>query len=386
MMRALSPNFRLSARYAAFYGGVFLAIGFLMPFWPVWLKSRGLGPGEIGVMLAIGAWIRVLTDPLVAGFVDRSGRGKSALVLFSALSALGFAAFIPAQGFWQIAAVTLVVSIFFRALVPLGESQTMAAVQREGLDYGRIRLWGSVTFIAGALGGGHLLTSRHPDMLVYLVVGAVAITFLTTLTLPAQVGQSPRASPGGLVDLMRQRRFLLFLAAVALNAASHAVLFGFSALHWKAAGMSEILIGLLWSLAVVAEIVLFAFSGRAVKRVGPTGLLLIGALCGVVRWIILAQTTALPGLVVAQLLHAATFGAAHLGSMHFISHNAPAGLKATVQAVYASCNGLAMGLTMLAAGAMYGAWQGNAFYVMAALSVAAVMAALALRRSAPDTE
>ncbi len=100
------------------------------------------------------------------------------------------------------------------------------------------------------------------------------------------------------------------------------------------------------------------------------------------RWIILAETTALPGLIVAQLLHAATFGATYLATMHFIAARAPDGLKASAQGTYASVSGVVMGIAMLSAGAMYGALGGDAFYAMSLVCVLALLLGLAARRAA----
>ena len=94
-------------RYAAFYGGFFLTAGILLPFWPLWLENRGLGAVQIGIILALGPWVRVVTNPLVAQIADRSGRAKTVLAIFAGLSMLAFAGFIPAHGFWWIGAVSL---------------------------------------------------------------------------------------------------------------------------------------------------------------------------------------------------------------------------------------------------------------------------------------
>ena len=151
--RLTENSFRTAARFAAFYGAVFLVLGVMLPFWPVWLKSRGLDAGQIGLVLAIGPWMRVIADPLITRGVDRTGKGKSALVLFSAISVAAFAGFFIADSFWPIVLVTLIYAPIYHVLIPLGDSQTMVAVVRDKLDYGRIRLWGSATFIAGTFGG-----------------------------------------------------------------------------------------------------------------------------------------------------------------------------------------------------------------------------------------
>ncbi len=364
--------FRIAAPFAVFYGAVFFMFGIMLPFWPVWLESRGLGPSEIGIVLALGAWMRVVTDPLITRGVDRSGRGKQAIVVFATFGVLAFAGFFVADSFWPIVLVTLVYAPIFHVLVPLGEAQTMAAVLRYKLDYGRIRLWGSATFIVGALGAGWLLSDQEIGVLVPAGFAILLLVLLSTFFLREQNVASRDVQPGRFLDLLRDRAFLAFAIAASAVQASHAVLYGFSAIHWGAAGLSETLIGFLWAGSVVAEILLFSVSGAVVRKCGPFGLLAIGAGAGFVRWIILAETTALPGLIVAQALHAASFGATYLATMHFIAARAPDGLKASAQGAYASVSGIMMGIMMLSAGSLYAALNANAFYAMAVVCIFAL--------------
>jgi PPP family 3-phenylpropionic acid transporter len=367
-----------SARYAGMYGGIFLIIGVMLPFWPLWLQSRGLDATEIGIVFAIGAWVRVLTDPFVTHAADRSGNGRRMLIVCAALCLLGFAGFIPAWGFWPIAAATFFQSTFLRALIPLSESQTMAAVLAEKLDYGRIRLWGSITFILGALGTGPLLQHGDPDTVLWLVLGAAGLTLVAATLLPDRRGKPLEGGLAEVMPVLRDRPLLAFLLAASLIQASHAVLYGFGTLHWKAAGHGETLIGWLWAGSVVVEIVLFAVSRPIIERVGSMRLLVLAAAAGVARWLLFAWSTALPALVVGQALHAATFAAAHLAAVHFIARNAPPGLSATTQGLYAAISGTVMGLAMFLSGGLYARLGGNAFVPMAAMCAASACVSLAL--------
>lgn len=374
----MNPRRVTAVRYAGVYGGIFLIIGIMLPFWPLWLQSRGLDATEIGIVFAIGAWVRVLTDPFVTHAADRTGNGRMMLILCAGLCVLGFAGFIPAWGFWAVAAVTFFQSTFLRALIPLSESQTMAAVLADRLDYGRIRLWGSITFILGALGAGRLLDAGNPDVILWLVLGAAGLTFAATLLLPDRRGEPLKGGLAQVLPVLRNRILLLFLLAASLVQASHAVLYGFGTLHWAAAGHSESLIGWLWAGSVVVEIVLFAVGGPVVASLGSLRLLSLAALAGVARWLLFAWSAALPALVVGQVLHAATFAAAHLATMHFIARNAPPGLSATSQGVYAAIAGTVMGLMMFVSGGLYERLGGMAFVPMAALCVASACVSLAL--------
>jgi PPP family 3-phenylpropionic acid transporter len=368
--------------FASFYGAFFLALGIYLPFWPMFLEDRGLAGAEIGLVLALGTWVKTAVNPVIGQIADRTGhrrRTMGALALFALLAA---ASFQLVHGFWAVLAIHLLLFPSFHSIIPLGESQAMAAVRAHSLDYGRLRLWGSITFILAVLGIGEVLSSHSPDSILWGIMVALALLWLTTLLLPRAERRTERHAPAPLTALLAHRRFLLFLATGALLQASHAVYYAFSAVHWKSVGISPATVGWLWSEGVVAEILLFAAGGAVLARTGPVGLLLLAAAGGLLRWSTLAVTTDIGVLAAAQILHGLTFGAAHLGAMHFIARTAPSGLQSTAQGLYSAVSGgIAMGLAMLAAGALYDSVGGLAFYAMAAMSAVAGVLALVLRRA-----
>ncbi|RMD62125.1 MAG: 3-phenylpropionate MFS transporter [Alphaproteobacteria bacterium] len=367
------------ARYALFYGALFLTLGIYVPFWPLWLTGRELSPEQIGLVLALTAWLRVPGNPLLALIADRRGSTRGVLLVLAVAGFTGFFAFTLVRGVWPILTISLIAATALHALVPLAESQTMVAARRGGLDYGRVRLWGSLAFIAGTVGAGRLLSGRDPELVLILVLGALATIVIAAAVLPDVRRPTHPHLFRGLGMLLSQRRFVLFFGAATLLQSSHAVYYAFSAVYWSAAGHSEVVIGGLWAEGVVAEIALFAFGTPLLARTGPVGLMILAGAAGLVRWSVLGTTTWLPALALAQILHAATFAAAHLGAMHFIARHAPPGVSATVQAVYAAlAGGLATGFFFLVGGSLYQALAGGAFYVMSATSAAGLILALAL--------
>jgi PPP family 3-phenylpropionic acid transporter len=285
------------------------------------------------------------------------------------------------HGFWPVLIVTLLAFLPFNGLIPVGDSLAMMVVMRERLDYGRVRLWGSLAFIASATLVGHALDRWPPTILPWLVFGVLTLTALSCATLPdariPQTGQRPIP----VRPLLVSGSFLLFLAAAALNQAAHTVYYGFATLHWKAAGLSDPLIGLLWSEGVIAEIVLFALGHRVLAGIGPLGLLLAAGLAGMLRWSVLGSTTDPAMIALVQGLHAATFACAHLGAMHFIQRAVPPSLSVRAQGIYAAIAvGLAPGLMMMLAGPLYERLHGHAFWVMGGLSGLAALAAWGVGR------
>ncbi len=388
----MSPQ-ALSARYAFYYVAVFLSVGAYLPFWPLWLESRGLTAGEIGLLLALAAWMKVVVNPGLAHISDRAGWGKGSIVLLAAVSLCAFAAFASVSGFVWVLVVQLVVAASFPLLIPLGESQTMVAVYRYSLDYGRIRLWGSLAFIGGSIAAGWMIGALSVDWVLWLILTALVLTFLAALALPGRGASTAKAeareelSLRRLFRLLGQPGFLAFLVAAALIQASHAAYYGFSSLHWRANGIGETAIALLWTEGVVAEILFFAVSHRLTRRFSPAVLLVTAGLLGLLRWSVLGLSTDLVLLAAVQPLHAATFAVTHLAAMHYITRATPAALSASMQSLYSALSGgLAMGGAMLLAGRLYEFDPGFAFYAMAGIALVAVVLAVAsglLRRPRP---
>ena len=165
---------------------------------------------------------------------------------------------------------------------------------------------------------------------------------------------------------------------------SHAVLYGFGTLHWRASGIDELRVGMLWSVGVVAEIVVFILADRTLARLHPRTLLWIAAGGGILRWTLTAFVTAVPALIGIQLLHGATFACAHLGVLRTLARIIPAGRMATAVArVAAVGGGLAMGIGALVSGVAYEHLGGLAFLLAAGTSAAALVGILIFRARAP---
>src|SRR5205085_2951508 len=176
----LGPAAPISTRLGAFYAASFLVVGIQTPFWPVWLAGRGLDAPEIALLFAAGIWAKVAATPLIGGIADRFGQRRGLMVALAALACIAYAALWPEWGFWGLLWLNLVAGVAQSALMPLGDSITLAAVRGGGLDYGRIRVWGSLSFIIAAIGSGALLggdsgSAVPGHMVLALVLAASAL-------------------------------------------------------------------------------------------------------------------------------------------------------------------------------------------------------------------
>lgn len=370
-----------SVRLSLFYGCFFLTAGVTMPWFPVYLDARGLTADQIGLLLAVGFWIKPLANPLGSRWTDLSGERRRPIVILVVCAGAAFALYSQADHFALFLAIALLAQAFNSPVLPLADNVTMTAAVERGIDYGRVRLWGSITFIGAAYGAGWLLEGRDAGVILWLGVGSFVLTALASAGLPDIRFSRPEQRRRNPFALLGHPIFAIFLLATGFNSAAHAVLYGFGSLHWKSIGLSEAEIGVLWAVGVVAEIVLFALSRRVIGRIGPLALLLIGCTSGLLRWTLTAWAETFWPLFGLQVLHAFTFGAVHLGAMHFIQRTAPEGMSATAQGLFAAFGmGLFMGFGAIAAGQFYGVFGGQAYLAMTALSAASTIAALILLR------
>ena len=375
-------NRSIAVRMGVFYFAVFLSAGLYLPFWPVWLESRGMGPIEISLLFAVGRFTRIPTNPLIAHAIDRRGDRRRPLILLSLGSTIAFGAYAFCGDMWQYVVVAIFVGALWGPVNPLGDSLALVNARQGRLNYGQVRLWGSISFILATLAGGQILGVWSEDAIFWALLATFALVFAACFLIPDTRVEARRLRYNVFWRLLSNRHFSMFILASALLQSSHLVVYIFGTLHWRDAGVDEFMIGVLWAEGVVAEIVLFAFGATLTKRFGAGGLMLMAALAGLIRWPLLAMSTDLPVLFFAQALHAFTFGAAHLGAMAFLSHAIPPSLSATAQTLHgAVAMGLASAMISPILGGMYVIWGGDTYYAMMVLSlIGGVAAFIAARR------
>jgi MFS transporter, PPP family, 3-phenylpropionic acid transporter len=373
MARAVGP------RLALFYGAAFAAVGVQLPFWPVWLAAQGLSAAEIGLVLAAAFWPRVVTNLLIAYQADRLGRRKPLMVGLAAATVLGIALFALAAELWTFLVLSALSGACWAAIGPLGEALALQELARRGISYGRVRLWGSLTFVLAAAGTGHLVERSGAGLVLGLLLGGVALTLVACLLLPESPSADGGAEPPQLAALLRLPGFWRFVFAAGLIQVSHALYYGFASLHWRTAGHSGTVVGLLWAEGVVAEILLLAGASALFRWLEPHRLLAFAGALTVVRWSVTALGSDLALLVPAQLLHGASFGATYLATMHYLRDHTPPALQASAQALNASIGfALLFGLVTPVAGWLYAAAGGSAFWAMAALALTGTAIAVTL--------
>ncbi|MGC9456811.1 MAG: MFS transporter [Halothiobacillaceae bacterium] len=308
-----------SGRIGGVYFAYFAALGVLLPFWSPYLAERGFSAEQIGALMAVLMGTKLFGPPLMGWLADHSGHSMRWVQGAGALAAGLFALVWGVDDFPGMAAVMLVFGIAWNGMLPQLDVVTLNHLGTRSQLYAPLRAWGSIGFIVAALAIGPAVESFGLGVVPLLIWAALAILWVMTLTLPdAPVAPQQAAAPG-FWQVFRQPVVPLFLLASFLINASHGTYYAFYSIHLAEHGYADWLIGLLWALGVAAEVVLFLAMPVLLRRFGAWLLFLAAAGLTGLRFLVigfLPEQTAV--IVLAQLLHAASFGLTHAIAIAFV--------------------------------------------------------------------
>ena len=367
----------MELRLAAFYFWYFAYTGASVAYFPLYLASRGLAPVEIAGVLALPPLARIFAPAVWGWIADRTGAHRGIVVFSCAVTALAFG-LLPLTD--HIALLIGAMSVLAGGALALVEAITVTALGGQPGRYGPIRLWGSVSFIIVVLAGGAWLDWRQVGTLPTLMVACMLGALAAALSLPARAAH---ARPGAVrLELTTAARALL--AAGFCNAVAHGALYAFLTLHLERVGYSGTAIGALWTLGVLAEIVVFLYLPQLFRRYTLSTILAVSLACGAVRFAAIGWAAEILWIVlVAQVLHAATFGSFHAASVAAVPRVFPAGAQGLGQTLFSGIGygaGGAAGL-LLAGWAWEGGGAPMAFSACALAAGAGVFFAAQLKRA-----
>ena len=378
-----------AARMALQYVLLFGATGVSLPFAGLWFRAQGLSGAEIGALLAAPMLGRVVTGPLLAVWADGFRTRRTPIALLGAAMAAGYAGAGLTDDFAVRALGWFVGATAAAALIPLSDVLTLRLAARHGFTFALPRGFGSAAFVAANLGIGALLVAAPADLVViWVTVLGLGIAAVGAVVLPAEpVGEGGplrgRERFRGLGRLMVDPVFMVAIFAVGAVQAGHAFQYAFSAILWKAQGISEATTGQLWAFGVVVEIALMWLFEPWRRRagVGPWALLMAGCVAAVVRWSAMALAPPLWLLWPLQALHALTFAATFLAGLQIVERLAPPDGQTAAQTLSSVlAAGLLIGLATAMGGPLYDRFGAGGYAAMAAMSLAGLAAAVPLRQ------
>ncbi|MDH5649629.1 MAG: MFS transporter [Gammaproteobacteria bacterium] len=368
------PYWRLSG----FYFFYFATLGALVPYWGLYLQSLGFGAVQIGNLVALLMVSRIVAPNIWGWLADHRGQRMAVVRWAAFLSVLAYVGVFLGTGFWWLAVVMMVFSFFWNASLPQLEAATMNHLAEKGA-YGRVRLWGSIGFIISVVGLGYLLDYVATWWLLPILLLLLIGIWLYSLLIPEAELRDYSEHLEPLVQVLLRPEVFAFLFVCLLMQASHGPYYTFYSIYLDAYGYSKGIIGILWAIGVICEIAVFLLMHRLQKRVSLRNVLIASLCLAAIRWKLIGVFPhELSILILAQVLHAATFGAYHATAIEMVHGFFKGRHQIRGQAIYGSISfGVGGALGSFYSGMTWNTLgPDNTFIIASALAVAALIVTL----------
>ena len=305
-----------SLNFALFFFAYYGYIGVFSPYASLYFADRGLSATQIGVLMSMMQVMRIFGPNLWGWVADHTRRRVMVLRVTSAASALVFCGMFWGEAFVFFFGLMLALNLFTSAQGPLSEALMLSSMRGDLTHYGRLRLWGSVGFIVTVIAAGQLLDWQGIRLMPWIALMLLVMVVAVALNMREEVAAPRSQDTPSVHQLLKQREVIAFFVSTFLMIAAHASLYVYYSLYLSQIGYSKTVIGLMWSLGVVAEILFFYFQAPLFRRFGVATLMLTSLLIGVVRFLMIGfGAESMVMLLIAQILHAATFGVHHSASV-----------------------------------------------------------------------
>ena len=318
----------IGSQYFLYFG----VLGIFLPFFNLYCYHLGFSGLKIGILSAVRSVVLVLFPLIWGALADRLNARRPIYILCNFISALIWMLYLFTVDFWPMLVITVFYAIFYAPLISFLEAFTMDLLGTEKKSYGRVRAWGSISFIVVVLVLGKIIDLYSVDIIVVLILaGALMLSTISTRIPDIQIEKKKQLTPDA--KSLAERRVLVFLFCGFLMLVSHGAYYGFFSIHLKNLGYGSTFIGLAWALASTAEILVMIRSDQIFKRFSLEAVLIFSFMVAAFRWFILFWAQSAPAILLSQVLHAVTYGAFHMASILYIDRLAPDKAKTLGQAV-----------------------------------------------------
>lgn len=308
-----------------------------MPYWGLYLQSEQFSAADIGILMSLFQISRIFAPNLWGWLADYTKQRVKWIKLTAFLGLLGFVAVFWAHSFWWLFFVMLSLSAFTSSTLPLSESLTLAHLATTNGHYSRIRMWGSLGFIVAAVVLGFAIDAYGIKSLLWFLLGVQIVLFGLTFKLPDATVAPHENDRFSIWQVVKNPAVIALLLGCALMVTAHGVLYNFYSIYLAEHGYSKGMIGLLWSVGVICEIFVFMLMPKLMARFSLKKIMLISLALAVIRFSMIGVAVdSLWLLLIAQSLHAFTFGSFHAASVEVITQFFNGRHQAKGQAIYNS--------------------------------------------------
>lgn len=353
----------LSLQYFIYYS----ILGFFLPYFNLYCDHLGFSGFQIGALSSVRSVTLVIFALAWGSLADRRQMRHPIYIACAAISTLVWIFYFHTRQFVPMLVVTFFYGVFFSPLISFLETATLEHLGERRRRYGRLRVWGSISFILTVVVVGRVVEKTSVDIVLGCILFGSVLFTLTAFGMPKTKGRRKASIFSSQGRFLLSRRVLVFLVCAVLMLVSHGAYYGFFSIHLEDLGYSPLFIGVAWALAAISEIFVMVKSETIFRRFDLEKVLLFSLVMAVIRWGFLSFATSMAAILLTQVFHAVTYGAFHIASVLYMDQLSPEASKTLGQAVNnALTYGLGLMIGYFISGSLYEHFGGFSLFVFSA--------------------
>ena len=323
------------------YSSLFMTISLLTAYFPLWLnKAMQLDPKHIGFIISLSGILKVFFSFAMANFIKNYKFLKLFLltsIIFMILMFLMVHFAKDYLSFYILLTMILGFLIIFSPMLPSIETIYSELGNKSLNNYGKIRISGSISFCLGVFFFGYLLNSYSVSIFPLILVSCLMVLFTSVLIIPNNLKKNKYNNMRKFKKVIKdEKNILFFIIICSLIQGTHAMYYGYSTMLWERKGIDYLNIGILWSFAIISEIIIFLVTDHHFKKKFLFKALLFCSIIAAIRWGLNYFINSFYILLTIQTLHGVTFALTHYIMIYFINSKLKKSSRLYAQTLYYS--------------------------------------------------
>ena len=346
----------------------YLIWGSWLPLLALYLGGvLGFSGSEIGWIFATQAIACVFGLYFGGQIADRLLSTEKLLAVLHLIGGLAMFALAYQTTFWPFFLVMLVYQLAYMPTMSLTNAVVFHHVTDPQRDFGRIRLWGTIGWIAASWPFVFILAGKTGPELnaalssIFTVAGIASIALAAfSLTLPHTPParqESGVSAPMQAIKLLRDPVMLVLFVATLMDALVHQCYFQWTSPFLQQAGLAENMIMPAMSVGQIAEIGSMAALGWTLARLGWKWTMTVGILAHAARFFVFAIGDPLWLMVSINVVHGMCYAFFFAAVYIFVDERCPRDARASAQGLF---NLVILGVGPFAGSLLWG-WLGDVF-------------------------
>jgi PPP family 3-phenylpropionic acid transporter len=315
-----------------FYFFHFGTLGIFIPFVALYLKHNGFSGKDIGLFITVISIIKFLLTNTWTKTYNKI-KSKTVFVITAILVSNVSVILLLSKNYLLTFLTFIIYAVTRVGILPVMDHISNEFSRESGIEYGKIRMYGSIGFICFTTFTGLLVDYFSINVFITMTILTGFLSAITILFIKLEnIERAKYKQDSNKLSF----DFKIILIASILHYISLTFFHNFLNIKVEYLNESQTIAGTIWSIGIFAEILLMFFSNKLFKKISPFTLLIFSMFLGGVRSLVIGYAESAMVLLFINTIHGFAFGTFHLSIIRYIKDYIAAESRLKAQSFYSS--------------------------------------------------